>query len=354
MPDFCRLPGFGVQFKVGAPPAPEHLLISGTVSTGNEAGTALGVASSMVIGPDHSIMGSAKVFSSAMRRRASRSVMRSVDARTTVMRSADTTSPSASQAAGRPATSAVTGGRSDDIPAAVRDRSLPLAERVAALAGRGAGSVPAATPLTSSVARATLPVRPAVAAIAGGHAGGVDRSVAPRSTTARGASTSSTRLIRTGGSDRVVPAPLPAPRTPMVTPSSAPSLPAATAPSGPSTSSSTGPLHRQSSATPSRRVASVARQADLSRAAVDEPNSTAPTPARRTVRSQTAIQRRAMRTTAPARSVVSRETAPPRAPMRSSSHHTDQIEMTEQLLEALEERILRALERRGGVQRGWF
>lgn len=360
MPDFCRLPGFGVQFKVGAPPAPEHLLTSGTVSSGNEAGTALGVASSMVIGPDHSIMGSAKVFSSAMRQRASRSVMRSADARTTVMRSADTTSASASPAAVRPAPSAVTGGRSDDIPAAVRDRSLPLAERVAALAGRGAGAAPAATPLTSPVAHATLPVRPAVAAVAGGHAGGVDRSMAPRPATSRGATTSSTRLIRTGGSDRVVPAPLPAPRTPMVTPSSAPSVSAVAASSGVSTSPSTSssmaarPTRRQPSASLSRQAASVARQAHHSPVVADESSGAAPTPARRTMRSQTAIQRRAMRASAPTRSVVSREAAPPPAPSRSSSHHTDQIEMTEQLLEALEERILRALERRGGVQRGWF
>ena len=330
----------------------------GAVSSGNEAGVASGVVSSMVTGPDHSSIGSTNVFGSAMRQRASRSVMRSADARTTLMRSADTAVSSASPATVRPSASAPTSGQRDDVPAAVRDRSLPLAERVAALAGRGAGAARTPMPSTSQVATPTLPVRPAVAAIAGGHAGGVDRSVAPRTTAARGATTSSTRLTRSGGSDRVVPAPLPAPRAPMVTPSSAPLAPAATASSAtstPSSATSTGPARRQPSATPSRRAASVARQADRSPAvAGDDPNSEAPTSGRRTVRSQTAIQRRAMRTTAPATTVVSRAAAPPPAPSRSGAHHTDQIEMTEQLLEALEERILRALERRGGVQRGWF
>jgi hypothetical protein len=32
----------------------------------------------------------------------------------------------------------------------------------------------------------------------------------------------------------------------------------------------------------------------------------------------------------------------------------DRVELTDHLLEALEDRIMRALERRGGIQRGWF
>jgi hypothetical protein len=73
------------------------------------------------------------------------------------------------------------------------------------------------------------------------------------------------------------------------------------------------------------------------------------------VRSQTAIQRRALRPSTSNSTVVSRASTPTNnAPVRSGSGPADRFEMTEQLLEALEERILRALERRGGIQRGWF
>ena len=83
-------------------------------------------------------------------------------------------------------------------------------------------------------------------------------------------------------------------------------------------------------------------------------SSSTPARPRRVVRSRTAIARRdtVRRSTS---ETVRRESAPitvePADRRQSSTERLDQIE---ELMAALEERILRSLERRGGVQRGWF
>ena len=293
------------------------------------------------------ILGSSSVFAQAVSRRASTPVARSEDARTTVMRSESATDAgNVHQTAVAPAPDANSAAGDNDMPAAVRDRSLPLADRVAALAGRGparrtistldrGGVVPSVAPTTQ--------VRPAVAAVAGGHAAGVDRSVSPTRST--GSMSTSPRIVRLARAEHVVPAPLPAPRTPGGLPSE---------------------MGRNS-------VADMTNDARVARNPISD--SSAPvqrsaqavtgmhrgdgqTPSPRLVRSQTALQRRVNRVVSSPAGIVSRsgcdETSDAESPAGSASAAADRLEMTDQLLEALEERILRALERRGGIQRGWF
>jgi hypothetical protein len=191
-----------------------------------------------------------------------------------------------------------------------------------------------------------------VAAIAGGHASNVDRSTVHRQLTSEGAISGTARLIRSAGSEPVVPAPIPAPRTPSFTPSATPNP----ADSPPAIGS-----------TPARRETATIRRSTLNAGAgspqsgrEDRFSSTgssdgAPSDTlRRVLRSQTAIQRRATRSPATSTSSVVSRYASIERPAASVSPQAERLEMTEQLLEALEERILRALERRGGIQRGWF
>lgn len=373
-PGFGSLPDFGVRFVPGAPMPMQNLLTTGTVSNGDEAGAELGVASGMILGPDKPVLGSSKVFASAVARRAMRPVRHSNDARTTVMRSALPEHSrhgvsSAAVAAGSAGAPPASPTSRPDVPPAVLDRSRPLAERVAALAGRGPAARPSSASVQSStvapVTAATMPVRPAVSAIAGGHAGGVDRSTVSRRQASGGATSTSTRLIRSARSDQVVPAPLPAPRMPTITPSLAPTSPTAGSPA--STTTGSAGVSRSSQATV--RGASGSSSSTVSRSSstpsvsrsrddgqVGDGGTDSPIVNKgRVVRSQTAIQRRALRPSTSNSTVVSRASTPTNnAPVRSGSGPADRFEMTEQLLEALEERILRALERRGGIQRGWF
>ena len=268
---------------------------------------------------------------------------------------------------GRPefATPLVVGRPNDHLPEAVRDRSLPLAERVAALAGRRpAGNRSTSSNTPPRAPSMTQSIRPAVAAIAGGHAAGIDRSTVFRSPVS-GAASETIRLVRSARSEHVVPAPLPAPRMPMLSPSGAASYQPTDGPmASVSPESSAGRsehVSRQSSPVVRRREALVASpsssvasaRSDAGRdASVDRSHSR---DSRRIVRSHTAVQRRAARVPVQPTRTVSRaiESVEP-CGGGGESPQDDRLESTDLLLEALEERILRALERRGGVQRGWF
>lgn len=371
-PALGGVPDFGVRLAAGTPRPIQNLLMTGTVSNGDEAGVTAGVASPMTVGPDHPILDSSKVFASAVARRATRPVRHSDDARTTLMRSAipehaTRGASSTLPTSGSPQPSSGSSPYRADVPAAVLDRSRPLAERVAALAGRGPAAQqpavrqPPATAQTSLVARAataTMPVRPAVSAIAGGHARGMDSSTVSRSQTSTGATSTSTRLIRSARSDQVVPAPLPAPRLPMITPSASPTAASSVSQStGSAGVSRSSPAAIRRTSSPPAKTSSSNLRPGGGRAAVHGETDPGAIHKGRVVRSQTAIQRRALRPSTPHTAMVSRAQTEGSAGSDCSGaggSASDNSDMTEQVLEALEERILRALERRGGIQRGWF
>jgi hypothetical protein len=67
------------------------------------------------------------------------------------------------------------------------------------------------------------------------------------------------------------------------------------------------------------------------------------------------IARRPQRTQQVMREVQS--VARSASPQTSGGHHqvtTDRLDDLDQILAALEDRVMRALERRGGIHRGWF
>jgi hypothetical protein len=290
---------------------------------------------------------------------------RSSDVRTTVSRSTDAQNVAPSTV--RPAGSVVS---TDDARAAViRDRDRPLAERVAALAGRGpAAASPQAVSRSAespSVDVAATPVRPMVAAIAGGHAARIDRSTAsaPSPVAARGAVSDSPRLIRSARSEQVRPVALPAPRTPVVVggadvvPSPSPSgsssgvrRSATTA----STSSSSRSRSVSRSASTGAVGAAIVGRADDGGTSASSAVDSAGRSGSRVVRSRSALQRRADRPVHRSTPVVSRSASETAASAPPAPTNADRIELTDHLLEALEDRIMRALERRGGIQRGWF
>jgi len=71
------------------------------------------------------------------------------------------------------------------------------------------------------------------------------------------------------------------------------------------------------------------------------------------VRSRSSLRRRTVTATA-ASTPVRRTAAPVDTDAVSPPSITEHLDSLDQLMEALEDRIMRALERRGGVQRGWF
>ena len=265
-------------------------------------------------------------------------------------RSAETTG------AGDSETAALAGAQPDEI---VRDRSRPLAERVAALASN---------PIDSHGSTSGGTLERQEGPVVGGQTVMGSPADVPVSVQARsvagpaGRRASGMTGIRSATLASV--APLPDVRPSATATGTSPVTPSTTV-----TRSTSGRRDLSSSPTVSRAAdplsASVRRAddsresvADIADASSDAPavarsNRGRPRP-RRVVRSRTAIARRdtVRRSTS---ETVRRDSAPitvePADRRQSSTERLDQIE---ELMAALEERILRSLERRGGVQRGWF
>ena len=280
-------------------------------------------------------------------------------------RSADGTSESGASAAAPASESA------DEI---VRDRSRPLSERVAALAGnafdvhgspnnverpvaqRSIGS----EVVTESVGRAAPVVgRESVMRSRADVAVSVD---APLVTSPGGRRTTGMTGFRAATPARVAPLSDVRPSVTAAAPSPLTHATSTDRSTGRRDSTSGSPLRRSAdrpgmNATPSvdaRDHADEMGDAPTQSLPAVAKSSSSPARPRRVVRSRTAIARRDTVRRSPS-DTVRRESAPitvePADRRQSSTERLDQIE---ELMAALEERILRSLERRGGVQRGWF
>ena len=265
-------------------------------------------------------------------------------------RSAETTG------AGDSETAALAGAQPDEI---VRDRSRPLAERVAALASN---------PIDSHGSTSGGTLERQEGPVVGGQTVMGSPADVPVSVQARsvagpaGRRASGMTGIRSATLASV--APLPDVRPSATATGTSPVTPSTTV-----TRSTSGRRDLSSSPTVSRAAdplsASVRRADDSRESVADIADASSDAPAvarstrgrprpRRVVRSRTAIARRdtVRRSTS---ETVRRDSAPitvePADRRQSSTERLDQIE---ELMAALEERILRSLERRGGVQRGWF
>jgi len=269
-------------------------------------------------------------------------------------------------------TTAPTSAPVDDI---VRDRSRPLSERVAALAGYPIDDL--GSPNNSEQLVAQRSIGSAPVEVHGGRAAPVvSRDSVMRSRAEATVSVEAPSVTSPGGrrSTGMTGFRTATPATVAPLPDVRPSV-TATAPSpmtnatsidrqatGRRNSTSGSPLRRSADrpgthATPSGDVhdhADDTGDAPTQSLPAVARSSTSPARPRRVVRSRTAIARRdtVRRSTS---ETVRRESAPitvePADRRQSSTERLDQIE---ELMAALEERILRSLERRGGVQRGWF
>jgi hypothetical protein len=260
----------------------------------------------------------------------------------------------------------VTTPAGDTVAAAVLDRDLPLAQRVAALnrqptrdltvsARRDDLAQPTAP--TERVPSAVTPTTAAVTSPMGATA--VQRADVRRSASGQRIP----RLTGTRSPQVVQPRALPAPRSAVVMRSASTDAPEPT-------DRSTVPVRRSESAAPVGasvgrgsaplvyRSASAPARASRPAPAVAPPGDDAATIRRastngRVVQSRSSLRRRTVTATA-ASTPVRRTAAPVDTDAMSPPSITEHLDSLDQLMEALEDRIMRALERRGGVQRGWF
>lgn len=260
----------------------------------------------------------------------------------------------------------VTTPAGDTVAAAVLDRDLPLAQRVAALnrqptrdltvsARRDDLAQPTAP--TERVPSAVTPTTAAVTSPMGATA--VQRADVRRSASGQRIP----RLTGTRSPQVVQPRALPAPRSAVVMRSASTDAPE-------TTDRSTVPVRRSESAAPVGasvgrgsaplvyRSASAPARASRPAPAVAPPGDDAATIRRastngRVVQSRSSLRRRTVTATA-ASTPVRRTAAPVDTDAMSPPSITEHLDSLDQLMEALEDRIMRALERRGGVQRGWF
>ena len=254
----------------------------------------------------------------------------------------------------------------DMVAAEVVDRDLPLAQRVAALNRRPtetttARPVPAATPDglmngTGDVVASAVPPTHAASTLV----------TAPHSPVRRSPTRSrAPRLTATRSPQVIQPRPVPSPRAAVVMRATASgddggvvsALPgrrpaesssSANSPAPPPPSTSRGLVYRSSDSS-GRRPSPVASPAE---------SETAPTirrsPSRgRVVRSRSSINRRTVTATT-ASAPVRRSANPATEDAGGAPSITEHLDSLDELMEALEDRIMRALERRGGIQRGWF
>lgn len=252
----------------------------------------------------------------------------------------------------------------DMVAAEVVDRNLPLAQRVAALNRRPtettARPVPAATPegLTNGagdVVPSAVPPTHAASTLA----------TAPHSPVRRSPTSGrAPRLTATRSPQVIQPRPVPSPRAAVVmratasgddggvvSPSPgrrvADSPSSANSPAPTSSPASRGLVYRSSESRPSQSPVAAPAESE-----------TAPTirrsPSRgRVVRSRSSIHRRTVTATT-ASAPVRRSANPSTEDAGGAPSITEHLDSLDELMEALEDRIMRALERRGGVQRGWF
>ena len=251
------------------------------------------------------------------------------------------------------------------MAAEVVDRNLPLAQRVAALNRRPtetttARPVPAATPDglmngTGDVVPSAVPPTHAASTLA----------TAPHSPVRRSPTSGrAPRLTATRSPQVIQPRPVPSPRAAVVMRATASgddggvvsALPgrrpaesssSANSPAPPPPSASRGLVYRSSESRPL-----------LSPVAAPAESETAPTirrsPSRgRVVRSRSSIHRRTVTATT-ASAPVRRSANPSTEDAGGAPSITEHLDSLDELMEALEDRIMRALERRGGIQRGWF
>jgi hypothetical protein len=125
-------------------------------------------------------------------------------------------------------------------------------------------------------------------------------------------------------------------------------LPAPRASGGsPTSSSSSGSVMRRSTSSPSagNSGGSAAQAAQTSSGSSRTPRAVKPKVIARRPQSSAAVRRET--------ETVSRSASLP-AGTSSAEATTDRLDGLDQILDALEARVLRALERRGGVHRGWF
>ena len=258
----------------------------------------------------------------------------------------------------------------DVVAAEVVDRNLPLSQRVAALNRR-----PAETSTPPSVSAAV-----GMAAETARHEDDAPRSAVPPTNAASTAAVATDgavrrsavgarrpRLTATRSPQVIQPRPMPSPRPAVVMRANSVSGEPSAAPTPPSqhdigvpwsepltasmpTSASSGLVYRSSDA--GRSGTSRPPSATLPDS-VPSPTIRRSTARGRVVRSRSSINRRTTHATissAPVRRSMS-PTSEGTGGVPSITEHLDSID---DVMEALEDRIMRALERRGGIQRGWF
>ena len=254
------------------------------------------------------------------------------------------------------------------VAAEVVDRNLPLAQRVAALNRRPtetttARPVSAATPdgltnRTGDVVPSAVPPTHAASTLV----------TAPHSPVRRSPTSGRAPRLTASRSPQVIqPQPVPSPRAAVVMKATASgddgrvasaspgrrdvgSRPSARLPAPTSTLPSRGLVYRSSDSSDSRPSAvPVAAPTDS-----DTTPMIRRSPSRgRVVRSRSSISRRtvpATTTAAPIQRCATTDSAEPNGAPAMTEH----LDSVDELMEALEDRIMRALERRGGIQRGWF
>jgi len=275
--------------------------------------------------------------------------------------------PRATAVRRRSADGFVTTPAGDTVAAAVLDRDLPLAQRVAALNRQPSPDLSVSTSSddlaqpTNPVDRVPSAVTPTTAAATSPMgATAVQRADVRRSASGQRIP----RLTGTRSPQVVQPHALPAPRSAVVMRSASTDAPEpadrstvpvrrseSAAPVGASAGSGSAPLVYRSASAP-------ARASRASAPAAAPPGDDAATIRRaptngRVVRSRSSLRRRTVTATA-ASTPVRRTAAPVDTDAVSPPSITEHLDSLDQLMEALEDRIMRALERRGGVQRGWF
>ncbi|NBU96036.1 MAG: hypothetical protein EBS20_09140 [Actinobacteria bacterium] len=261
----------------------------------------------------------------------------------------------------------VTTPAGDTVAAAVLDRDLPLAQRVAALnrqptrdltVSARRDDLAQSTAPTERVPSAVTPTTAAVTSPMGATA--VQRADVRRSASGQRIP----RLTGTRAPQVVQPHALPAPRSAVVMRSASTDAPEpadrstvpvrqpeSAAPVGASAGSGSAPLVYRSASAPAQAPRASAPASVSS--ADDAPTIPRAPTSGRVVRSRSSLRRRTVTATA-ASTPVRRTAAPVDTDAVSPPSITEHLDSLDQLMEALEDRIMRALERRGGVQRGWF
>ena len=252
----------------------------------------------------------------------------------------------------------------DTVAAAVLDRDRPLAQRVAALNRQPTHNLTALA-VSDDLAQSTAPIERVPSAVTPM----VAAAISPMGTTAASQrsevrrSASGQRIPRLTGirpPQVVQPHALPAPRSAVV-------MRSVTTDAAELPDRSTVPVRRSEPAAPVGTLAGtgsaplVYRSASVSRASA--PATASSTDASATVRRSSASGR-VMRSRSSLRRSTenTNDACTPIQPIAttvdtdavSPPSITEHLDSLDQLMEALEDRIMRALERRGGVQRGWF